>query len=264
MWYIFLFCLQMPQTENEWKQIAHDFWTRWNFPNCIGSIDGKHVNMKCPANSGSSYFNYKSRFSTVLMAIVDAKYNFIYVNIGSKGSASDGGIFNSTPFYQKMMNNQLNIPENQRLPGRDVPVPYCLIADDAFSADKHLLKPYSKRNLSMPERIFNYRLSRARRVVENAFGIAAARWRILLITMEQKYGNVVHIISAICVLHNFCMRECSTAYATNTELTEANWNDAVNRVAPINADLNNINTIRKEFEDFFVREGEVQWQYESI
>lgn len=53
--------LKVPNTEDEWKQIAHEFEIKWNFPHCLqlGAIDGKHVIMQAPAGSGSEYFNFK-------------------------------------------------------------------------------------------------------------------------------------------------------------------------------------------------------------
>ena len=55
-------------SEDKWKSIAGEFYERWNSPNCIGAIDGKHVMMQCPFNSGSLFYNYKSYFSIVLLA----------------------------------------------------------------------------------------------------------------------------------------------------------------------------------------------------
>ena len=48
--------VKCPSTEDEWKKIADDFWRIWNFPLCLGAIDGKHCNIECPDNVGSQYF----------------------------------------------------------------------------------------------------------------------------------------------------------------------------------------------------------------
>lgn len=46
-------------TKEDWEQIAKHFDHLWDFPNCIGALDGKHIRMRCPANGGSKYINYK-------------------------------------------------------------------------------------------------------------------------------------------------------------------------------------------------------------
>jgi hypothetical protein len=59
-------------TNPMWCEIAKNYWSKWNFPNCIGSLDGKHIEIECPANSGSQYYSYKQYFSILLQALVDA------------------------------------------------------------------------------------------------------------------------------------------------------------------------------------------------
>lgn len=87
-------------------------------------MDGKHVKIQCPPRSGSEYFNYKTYFSIVLFALVDADYKFLYANVGCQGRISDGGVFNNSALCRMLNNNSLNLPDNKPLPGRNVPVPY--------------------------------------------------------------------------------------------------------------------------------------------
>uniref|UniRef100_A0A803JJM1 DDE Tnp4 domain-containing protein n=1 Tax=Xenopus tropicalis TaxID=8364 RepID=A0A803JJM1_XENTR len=165
--------LKFPSTEVEWKSVAKQFEDYWNFPNCLGAIDGKHVRIQTPTRSGSYYFNYKGYFSIVLLAIVNAKYEFLMVDVGKNGRVSDGGAMEQTFFYQQLQNDQLHLPSNSD--SREG-LNYAFVADEAFALHKHILKPFPQKHLTMERRIFNYRLSRARRVVENAFGILANRF----------------------------------------------------------------------------------------
>lgn len=70
-----------PPTKQQWIHTTFNYWKRWNMPNCFGAIDGQHIKLKCPPNSGSSYFNYKKQHSIVLMAVADYRYKFTLVDI---------------------------------------------------------------------------------------------------------------------------------------------------------------------------------------
>lgn len=103
-----------PPTLNEWKNISTGFWTNWNFPNTIGAMDGKHIQIQAPPASGSQYFNYKKTFSIVLMAVCDHKYKFILVDVGAFGSDCDAGVLSKSLFGQALYNRTLNISYKTR------------------------------------------------------------------------------------------------------------------------------------------------------
>ena len=169
--------IKMPSTNEEWEKIAERFEKRWNFPHCVGVIDGIRVVMRCHKKSGSLNFNYKGTFSVVLMAVVDTDYKFICINVGSEGRHSDGGIFTACNFGKALTSGGLYLLKDATIPALEhhSKLPYVFVADEAFPLQTNLLHPYPGRNLSEENRIFNYRLSHARRVAENAFEILAAR-----------------------------------------------------------------------------------------
>ena len=86
--------LAMPTTAEGWKAVAAGFSDKWQFHHALGAIDGKHVRIKCPKNGGSLYYNYKGFHSIILMALVGPNYEFLWVDVGANGSASDCQVFN--------------------------------------------------------------------------------------------------------------------------------------------------------------------------
>ncbi|XP_045119420.1 uncharacterized protein LOC123509286 [Portunus trituberculatus] len=85
--------LKLPTSSSERQKVARGFNTLWNFPNCLGALDGKRFLVIKPSNSGSEYFDYKSHHSVILLALVGAKYNFLYVDVGAQGRAGDAGVW---------------------------------------------------------------------------------------------------------------------------------------------------------------------------
>ena len=197
--------LRCPQTEEMWKEVAAKFSSRWNYHNCLGAVDGKHIAMKKPPNAGAYYYNYKGFHSIVLMAVAGADYKFLYVDVGAEGGASDGGTWSNCSLHDAVEDHRAGVPQPEPFPNDDKPVPYHFVGDDAFALRTWMMKPFPHRSQVQRERIYSYRLSRVRRVVENAFGILSHRFRCCLTTMQLQPDNINLITMCACVLHNLML-----------------------------------------------------------
>ena len=119
-------------------------------------------------------------------------YNFTLVDIhGQYGSTNDSRVLNNSEMGKAFENGSMLLPEPEHLLGCSLPlVPYFLVGDEIFALKPWLLCPYPGKNIKEDQSIFNYRLSRARRVIENCFGILAARWRIFRRAIQAKVETV--------------------------------------------------------------------------
>ena len=277
----------MPSTEQEWENIALKTAQRWQYPNCIGSCDGKHIGIMHPKNSGSDFFNYKSFFSIVLLALVDYDYNFIYVDVGCQGRISDGGVYRNSSLCQAMSDGSLNLPQPRPLPTfyqtddcvQDE-LPFVFVGDDAFPLNANIMKPYAQRNLDDRKRIFNYRSSRIRRVTENAFGILVHRFRIFTSKILLSPEKVTTITLAAIVLHNMLRqksRECYTpdgfldSEDENGNSIDGSWrkDNCVDFIRSLGKSKSNHSSkkaeaIRDAFADHFMGEGQIPWQWKIL
>ncbi|CAM4682527.1 unnamed protein product [Leuciscus chuanchicus] len=176
--------LKTPKSEDEWRAIAKNFVEKWQFPHCLGALDGKHIYIQPTAHSRST--------------------------VGTQGRVSDAGLFATSDLRKALDKGLLNVPPPEELPRSDVFLLYMFVGDEAYPLRTDLMKPYPFRQLDHNQRVYNYRLSRARRVVENAFCILANR-----------------ITLASACLHNFLCERRSEAYMPPAL---ADWEDADHRV----------------------------------
>lgn len=215
----------------------------------------------------------------VLLAIADAQYRFLYVDIGAMGQASDGGIWKRCSFCEELYHpsNSLHIPAPSNISEDCTDVPYFLLGDDAFPLTEHLLKPYPYSGLTKKQRVFNYRLSRGRRVIENTFGILTSKFQIFHRSIKMLPEGVQRVIAACVVLHNMCRDKCGKQYMpegsvdreVRNEVTPGAWRhhatplESIPPIAGRNT-YKRAKMLRDRMADYFVTpEGELPWQYQS-
>ena len=250
-------------TKEHWKAVADGFWEKWNFPHCVGAIDGKHVAIQAPMHSGAKFHNYKGFFSVVLMAVVDANYIFRVVDVGGYGSGNDSGILWASEFGQALAEERLDLPDAEPLPGADHlgPVPYVFIGDEAFPLRRDMMRPVPGRYLkTYAERIFNYRLSRARNMVECAFGIMVKQWRVYTSAIELSPDKAEKVVRATTILHNLLR------WHLQSEETEGPAEELPESLSDIgglesNSAEDEGKAVRESFVEFFSSPaGAVSWQ----
>ena len=102
--------LSVPSNSAGWLSIAEEFQSKWQFPNCLDAIYGKHINISPAANSGSYYYNYKHSHSVVHLAAAGPNYQCLYADIGTNGRTADGGIWKKTSLLKSIEKEELGVP----------------------------------------------------------------------------------------------------------------------------------------------------------
>lgn len=120
-------------------------------------------------------------------------------------------IFSNTAFYEKLVKKDLYIPEPDNLPPTKVKMPFVFVANKAFTHMKNLMKQFSKKTLTK-EIIYNYRVSLSRRIVRNAFGTLASRFRMLLNQINICSEKTITIVLTCCYSHNLLRHTKVEAY----------------------------------------------------
>lgn len=227
-------------------------------------MDGKHIAIVPPPDSGSFYYNYKGFNSVVLLAIANANYEFVMCDVGTNGRISDGGVLDNTRFGELLIEEKLNLPGPKRPDNSSKMLPYVFVGDEAFALRKDFLKPFSSRELTEERRVFNYRLSRARRVIENVFGIMSSRFRVFSAPINLKVSAVDKVVLASCVLHNYLRKKIGASYCP-LDNEEDNAVEQHNSLCPLQQGPTRNSTmaakqVRDTFMAYFNDEGAIPWQ----
>ena len=193
--------IKFPQGD-ELSRVVEGFKSKWGMIQCAGSIDGCHIPVLPPALNHTDYYNRKGRYSKLVQAIVDHNYLFTDVCVGWPGSVHDARVLVNSSVYRKANRKEILCGEPFQ---HDGIIPIFLVGDSAYPLTSWIMKPFAHNStLTTSQRSFNYHLSRAHIVVENAFGRLKARWRRLMKRNDMNIENVPCVITACCILHNIC------------------------------------------------------------
>ena len=233
----------------DWKRISNDFCQIWNMLHCIGAIYGKHACIRKPSHTGTLWHNYKGFLSMVLLVICDARYCFSFVDVGEYGSNSDSGVLKNSNMGRIFDRNQMGVPDSELIEGTNYELPYFLVGDEIFPLQNWLMCPYSGNTLTNDQRkMFNYRLFRARRIIENSFGILVSHLGVFQTPINATPEKVEKKIHAV-ALHNYLRQTDNANYTPvgfvdsendSGEITEGKWRSKIdgNNLKPVNRVLN--------------------------
>lgn len=155
----------------------------------------------------------------------------------------------------------MRLPVDGPLYEGGLPQPYVFIGDCAFPLMTYLLKPYpDHERLDKDQLIFNYRLSRARRMVESAFGMLVHKWRIFFRPLDVKISTAKKIVKAACVQHNYVLRN-EIEQAPSQSVLSGNYSEVSGQNS---ADFEDGFLVREYFKEYFNSIGTTSWQNNRV
>ncbi|XP_061726000.1 uncharacterized protein LOC133531666 isoform X1 [Cydia pomonella] len=204
--------------ERTWRRAEADFKLICQFPNCVGSVGGRHIIAKQLSEDKRykttpqteeyprvSDKNCHRRFVTIaLLAVTDPYNKILALDIGNYAKDGHVNILENSRFFGKYMDKKDFLPWTP-LPGETEPCPYVLISDGAFTIRHNLLRVFPKTQGFTPQRkLFNQYLEKAC-TVDKTFEMLMKSWTILLSPMETQIDTAVAMLKAICCLHNYVL-----------------------------------------------------------
>ena len=195
--------IKLPASEAEVKELVRNYECYHGFPQCIGAVDGTHVDIKQPHENYTDFTNRKGRYSFNVQALCDYRQRFIDVVIKWPGSVHDARIFSNSSLNAFLLSGEVtNIPKVIVEGEKEVPI--CIIGDPAYPLLPYLMKEFPSGGTTDSEQFFSYRLSSARMPIECAFGKLKGRFGCLRRPMDIKLEDLPMAIHSCFILHNTC------------------------------------------------------------
>ncbi len=207
--------LQPPSTFKEWWGVTQCFKRWWNLPHCLGTLDSKLCKLiNASSHSDSSCYNYKKFFSIIPLPLVNANYEFLWIDVGANSACLDAQIYNG---YSLCKAISLRPSRGQDRSDWQTAIKiYEVLTSSWLMMLLHwslrcwklwLLKPYAKLagsalRLTYRQKVLNYCLLRGWRIIANTFGILAQWWRVLKKGIQLYPHKAWELILTCIILQN--------------------------------------------------------------